>query len=38
MALLDLQAMEVDAEDEVKLQTCSSVVPVDCTSTFSVFC
>ena len=38
MVLLELQSLEVHADDGVKFQSCSSVVDVDCRSTFSVFC
>jgi len=39
MVLLDLQTMEVHAEEGVKFQSCSSVIDVyGCISTISVWC
>jgi hypothetical protein len=38
VVLLDLQAMEVHDDEGEKLLSCSSIVHVDCVSTFSVFC
>jgi hypothetical protein len=39
MVLLELQAMDVPAQEGVKFQSCSSVVEVTgCVSVFSVFC
>jgi hypothetical protein len=39
MVLLELQAMEVPAQEGMKILSCSSVVEVTgCVSVFSVFC
>lgn len=38
MVLLDLQTIEAHAEQDMKFISCSSIVDLECVSTFSAFC